>query len=85
MAHKSAEITSSGGGQMSIYSIFERQGGYVFVRARSRVCSLFFLFFSFGGGIRSIGTSLEAYRQLTEQRGVCGRGVGGEGGDGGKT
>ena len=56
---------------------------------RVHVCAACFFFFSFlfggGGGIRSIGMSLEAYRQLTEQRGVCGRGVGGEGGDGGKT
>lgn len=68
LAHQSAKITSSSGGQMSSYSIFERQSVCVCVRTVAcRRCVL-------RGSIRSDGTSLVAYMQLTEQRGACGRG-----------
>lgn len=74
LAHKSAKITSSSGGQMSIYSIFEREAvGVLRVRVHVR-CA-----FS-GGAFRSVGTSRGAYRQLTAQQGrhaVCGGGGGG--------
>lgn len=56
LAHKSAEITSSSGGQMSIYTIFQRLAMCVCVHM-GRVC--------FRGNIRSIGMRREAYRQLT--------------------
>lgn len=39
LAHKSAKITSSSGGQMSIYSIFEGQA--VCVCMRVHVCGVF--------------------------------------------
>lgn len=79
LAHKSAKITSSSGGQMSIYSIFEREAVGV-LRARSRALRVF------RGGISSVGASRGAYRQLTAQQGgmrcVC-VGVEGEWGLGG--
>lgn len=73
LAHKSAKITSSSGGQMSIYSIFEREAVGV-LRARSRALRVF------RGGIRSICASRGAYRQLTAQQGGMRWGVGGLGG-----
>lgn len=72
---ESAKITSSGGGQMSVYNVF--------ACASTRAVRLSFK----GRALASVGTSREAYRQLTEQReaGVRRWGVGGLacGGDGG--
>lgn len=78
LAHKSAKITSSSGGQMSIYSIFEREAVGVLC-ARSRALRVF------RGGIRSAGASREAYRQLTAQQGGMWCGGVTRGRDGGKS
>lgn len=65
---------------MSIYSVFEGQAMlfYVcmfhYVHACTHVCTFKCVRRVFGGSIRSISMSQEAYRQLTVQQGVCGGG-----------
>lgn len=67
---ESAKITSSSGGQMSVYNVF--------ACTSARAVRLSFR----GRALASVGTSREAYRQLTEQRGGGGVACGGGGGGG---